>query len=184
VGQQNVPNTYWAVIFVEEPSPQTGAIMVGNNPGHTFIGVVSFANPQQPVTTVRGFYSTQRTPRLLLGDTVAGQIRDDGNHVWTVAVTWQINQQAYQRVINQFQADAAQPPNYNLFDYNCTNWAFDVLNRQTPINWRPELRQVTDLRLNNHQVLTPGQTGREIWRNPPPAQGTRLTPQQGGQGGR
>ena len=175
----NLQNTYWMVVFAEEPRPGSGQLRVGTNAGHVFIGVVDFTNPQQPATTVRGFYSTRPGPGLLRGETVAGQVRDDGMHVWSVAIGWQINQRQYQAIINRFQADTAQPPNYNLFEYNCTNWTFDVLNQEANINWRPQTRQVRDLRLNVHQTLTPGQTGWAIWQNPPPANGRRLTPPQG-----
>jgi hypothetical protein len=113
---------------------------------------------------------------------VPGQVLDDSNHVWTVAAAWQINQQQYQAIVRQFGADQARPPNYNLYSYNCTNWAFDVLNGNTNINWRPQVRNnVRGLgpnllvrRYNN--VLAPGQAGREIWGNPPPAGAIRLTP--------
>jgi VCBS repeat-containing protein len=171
VGQQNVPNTYWAVIFVEEPAPRTGLIMVGANLGHTFIGVVSFANPQQPDTTIRGFYPAVLRLNVVRGDTVPGQVLDDSRHVWTVAAAWQINQQQYQAIVRQFAADQAMPPNYNLYTYNCTNWAFDVLNGNTNINWRPRVVIAAGRR-----ALAPGQAGREIWGNPPPAGAIRLTP--------
>jgi VCBS repeat-containing protein len=182
VGQQNVPNTYWAVIFVEEPAPRTGLVMVGANLGHTFIGVVSFANPQQPDTTIRGFYPAVLRLNVAQGDTVPGQVLDDSNHVWTVAAAWQINQQQYQAIVRQFAADQARPPNYNLYRYNCTNWAFDVLNGNTNINWRPRVRNgvlgwgPNFLVRPYNNVLAPGQAGREIWGNPPPAGAIRLTP--------
>jgi hypothetical protein len=102
---------------------------------------------------------------------VPGQVVDDSNHVWTVAAAWQINQQQYQAIVRQFAVDQARPPNYNLYRYNCTNWAFDVLNGNTNINWRPRVVLAAGRR-----ALAPGQAGREIWGNPPPAGAIRLTP--------
>jgi hypothetical protein len=102
---------------------------------------------------------------------VPGQVLDDSHHVWTVAAAWQINQQQYQAIVRQFAADQARPPNYNLYTYNCTNWAFDVLNGNTNINWRPRVVIAAGRR-----SLAPGQAGFEIWGNPPPAGAIRLTP--------
>jgi hypothetical protein len=85
----------------------------------------------------------------------------------------QINQQQYQAVINRFNRDANNPPNYSVFDYNCTNWAFDVLNRETHIGWRPQLVQE---RVTGRWLLAPAQVGVELRRNPVPQNGIGLEP--------
>jgi hypothetical protein len=104
---------------------------------------------------------------------VRGIVADNSRHRWTIGAAWQINQQQYQAVINRFNRDANNPPNYSVFDYNCTNWAFDVLNRETHIRWRPQLVQE---RVTGRWLLAPAQVGVELRRNPVPQNGIRLEP--------
>jgi hypothetical protein len=176
-GGVQLVNTYWVAILAREPDPQGGALRRGGDTGHTFIAAVDFGNnPQQPNTiTIMGFGPAGQYNwwDALNNRVVRGIVADNSRHRWTIGAAWQINQQQYQAVINRFNRDANNPPNYSVFDYNRTNWAFDVLNRETHIGWRPQLVQE---RVTSRWLLAPAQVGVELRRNPVPQNGIRLEP--------
>jgi RHS repeat-associated protein len=113
----------YLVIYVEQPNPgtrdrQAGAF--GTNLGHSFIGL----RDTDKHTNVRvGFYPKDGTSLdVARGKTVSGTIKNNDQHSYNIEKDIKVTDKQYQNVVDSVKKDAANPPNFNLYNENCTDW--------------------------------------------------------------
>jgi hypothetical protein len=98
--------------------------------GHCFLQLTK-TNAFQSVTQYIGFSASQ--PVAILGATVTGKIVDNALHKYNAALTMSITPAALQTEINAVGA-IGNNPSYNIWNYNCVNYALNVLNQIRPLN--------------------------------------------------
>lgn len=102
------------------------ALIGEDNVGHSFITLTK-TNGSISVTESFGFYP-QKGYKSVFGTAVSSQIVDDGatNHEYNASLTVKVTKLQFQQIIDK--AVNKSKSDYNLKDYNCTDYAIEVFN--------------------------------------------------------
>lgn len=94
--------------------------------GHTFIQLLPDTGPQAGSKKLVYGFSTRNSAiwRALGG---YGEVQDDSNHPWTWRMCSSVSQGQYDKVQAKVARDIRSPPNYHLFDFNCTDWVLSLV---------------------------------------------------------
>lgn len=105
--------------FVVEPQPGVPFNVGQNSVGHTAIGLTKTYGDQS-ITQVVGFY-----PDATGKDRVhaPSKMADNGGLDYNVSITYQVQAFEFNAILN---AVANPPVTYDLYSYNCTNFAYDA----------------------------------------------------------
>ncbi|MFN9538962.1 MAG: hypothetical protein ACK6A8_06890, partial [Planctomycetota bacterium] len=138
--RQDEDEGYIVIIKVDQPGnggdrdPFEIDPVNGPSVGHTFIEVI---NGQTGEVTFGGLYPTNPV-NPITDPTEPGVIRDDTGHDWDVKYEVPITRDQYEILICGIEHDKANPPTYDLNDFNCTDWAIGVLGTiEIEINTNP-----------------------------------------------
>lgn len=94
------------------------------SPGHTFLQITK-TNGTQSVTQNIGFYPNA-TWKLLLAEPVQNKILDNSEHEFNASLTINITPEQLNNTINYLGNLASR--DYDIDDYNCTDFALEVFN--------------------------------------------------------
>lgn len=111
------------IIYVDQPGEGGDRdVNEGTDVGHTFIEVI---NGETGEPTTVGLYPDE--PVRPWDTEVDGEIRDDSDHPWDVQAEIEITEEQYNEIMEQFEEDRQNPPDYDLNDCNCTDYVLDLL---------------------------------------------------------
>jgi|GEM_PF-1075655 len=121
-------STFRITIYVQEPAPGTGNGTAGPfspNGGHAFIGLEQ-GNIRQQI----GFYPDQGSSQIAvgLGFEVPSELHNNGQTAVTVSKTYTVTQSQFQNAVNYINSYNPSTNQYSLYNYNCTNFVYDVAN--------------------------------------------------------
>ena len=114
--------TVTVTIYVDQPG--TGGDRDPNegfDVGHTF---VEYVDPDTGKTVTLGHYPAS-DPNL--PDDDDGTIDDDTDHDWDVKAVFKVSIADLEALDDEVDKDRNDPPDYDVFDHNCTDWAIEVL---------------------------------------------------------
>lgn len=123
-------STQSVTIYVEQPvegqpKPYRKILGVGVNPGHTFITVSQSIGGQTYRRTI-GYYPQgdvePSDPESL------GVVKDNNGLEYHVSVTFPLNSTQFTNLIQLVDHDINNTIDYDLNEYNCTDWAMDMVN--------------------------------------------------------
>jgi RHS repeat-associated protein len=114
------------VVYVRQPEPgKSTAYTVDTrgrvDAGHAFVGL---KDTDAKTESKHGFYPKTGVIPGVQPD-AKGQVRDDSNASWTVSKEYEITDEQYSAVKESIEGDIANPPDYNLDTFNCTDWVED-----------------------------------------------------------
>ncbi len=125
---------YVVIIYVDQPGeggdrdPYEGGLLRPLDVGHTFVEIV---NGETGESTTIGFYPDPADPDadgVGKGDPEdPGQIVDDSGHDWDVKAEFEITKEQYEELMEQIEKDRKDPPDYNLNEFNCTDYVLELL---------------------------------------------------------
>ena len=93
--------------------------------GHAFISLTKENASGQSITQVIGFYPVLTNPNTLLGD-VNSKIVNDEENKYSAIYSLDVNANQFRSAINK--AISLSHNSYNLYSFNCSNYAIDVFN--------------------------------------------------------
>lgn len=130
---------YTIKLCVDIPSnnnPQASSTSSGSSAGHTFLTITK-SNGASKITQSFGFYPKSEPSFLDPFGSVSSTIKDNGGNEYNAAIEMNISQSQFDLIKNN--AISKSTLQYNLGNYNCTNYAMDVFNsiRSTPITISP-----------------------------------------------
>lgn len=95
------------------------------SPGHTFLQITK-TNGNQSVTQNIGFYPNA-TWKMLLAEPVQSKIVDNGEHEFNASLKMNITSEQLNNTLNYITNLATH--DYDIDDYNCTDFALEVFNQ-------------------------------------------------------
>jgi hypothetical protein len=96
----------------------------GIDVGHTFISVID--GDTGDAMTV-GFYPEE--PVSPIDPEADGQLVDDSGHSWDVQHEYPLTEEQYEELLDLIEEAKKDPPEYDLNDNNCVDWAIDLLDQ-------------------------------------------------------
>ncbi len=106
-------------VYVAEPSKASVT-------GHAFIQLLPDAGPQAgSKKLVYGFSTRYSAVWRALGG--YGEVQDDSAHAWSWKICYATAVAQYDRVAAKIAQDTANPPDYHLFNFNCTDWVLRLV---------------------------------------------------------
>jgi hypothetical protein len=106
-------------VYVAEPSRESIT-------GHTFVQLLPDSGPQAgSKNLVYGFSTKDSAVWRALGG--AGEVQPDADHAWSWRLCSVVSANQYATAQQRITRDIAKPPNYHLFEFNCTDWALRVV---------------------------------------------------------
>lgn len=128
-GKAEKDEGYVVIIYVDQPGaggdrdPYEGnGITSDIVVGHTFVEVT---DGNTGTTVTHGLYPTggvkPNSPET------GGMVKDDTGHDWDVKYEIPVTKAEYEKIIKKIEEDKKNPPDYNLNDNNCTDWALCLL---------------------------------------------------------
>jgi RHS repeat-associated protein len=116
---------YWLIVFSSYNPTRKDA---WGDIGHAFVAIVDLQAPtQEAKVIVRGFHPKAASDALR--EACAGDLVDDTDHRVLVARGYPITKEQYDELLTFINATRANPPQYDLQDYNCTTWAIEVMKK-------------------------------------------------------
>ncbi len=101
-------------VYVQSPS-------VGSPSGHAFIQLVPSSGPQANNPNLVYGFSPQKGVFGALGGN--GSISSNATHAWDWQICYTVTAAQYNSAAAAIRGDITAPPNYNLLDNNCVDWA-------------------------------------------------------------
>jgi hypothetical protein len=106
-------------VYVAEPSKASVT-------GHAFIQLLPDSGPQAgSKKLVYGFSTRNSAVWRALGG--YGEVQDDSAHAWSWKICYATAVAQYDRVATKIRQDTAKPPDYHLFNFNCTDWVLGLV---------------------------------------------------------
>jgi hypothetical protein len=106
-------------VYVAEPSKESVT-------GHTFIQLLPDSGPQAgSKKLVYGFSTRNSAVWRAFGG--YGEVQDDSAHAWSWNICYPNRTEQYERVAAKIAQDTANPPDYHLFNFNCTDWVLRLV---------------------------------------------------------
>lgn len=124
--------TFSVKIFVEQPVPNTTETYSGSDPGHTFIEMSINDPSSTSVSQIFGYYpsgSVNPIPGPFYDITADGEIRNNGSHNYHVSASIDIDNNTFFDIVNYINLFGNNIPEYNLNDYNCTDFGINIANQ-------------------------------------------------------
>jgi len=124
----NVPDaTYKVSLAVQQPQPNTRKAFVPFQNGACDVGH-AFLIMEQNVSGVKttrsiGWYPAMECSPFFRN--VPGVINNDEGHIYHVALVQNVSGNDFMNIINEIKTDTHT--NYDLSDYNCSNWAYRMI---------------------------------------------------------
>jgi hypothetical protein len=138
-------------VYVAEPSKESIT-------GHTFVQLLPDSGPQAgSKNLVYGFSTKNSAVWRALGG--AGEVQSDATHSWSWRLCSVVNANQYATAQQRVTRDIKNPPNYHLFNFNCTDWALRVV-REARIAF-PSVPKTSN-RIRNLLVATLGKGAGEF----------------------
>jgi RHS repeat-associated protein len=113
------------VIYVQQPTPGTRQRNAGVEVGHAFIGLRDTKTHKE----VRvGFYpkgGIQTSIAAAQGESVSGTVKNNDQHTFNIEKDYKLTDKQFQAVVDSVKTDAKNPPDFNLYNYNCTDWVIE-----------------------------------------------------------
>lgn len=97
------------------------------SPGHTFLKITK-SNGSQSVTQHIGFYPESNWKTMLTPAPIKGKFVDNATHEFNASLKMNITPAELQKALTQMSY-LARFVNYDIDEYNCTDWALDVFNK-------------------------------------------------------
>ncbi|MGN6490986.1 MAG: hypothetical protein ACTHLE_03240 [Agriterribacter sp.] len=122
----NTGATYSITIYADIPvNSDAGTIAIGGQPGHTFITLTK-TNGSTTVSQTFGFYP-QQGYKSIFDSPTSSKMNDNKGHEYNASLTMpNISEASFNAAKNTALTKAASQ--YDLNDYNCTDYALDVIN--------------------------------------------------------
>ncbi|MEO6930110.1 MAG: hypothetical protein ABI151_00705 [Chitinophagaceae bacterium] len=132
----NIPDAgakYAITLHADLPDNNDPNKLVENfSPGHTFLSFTK-TNGSSSVTQVFGFYPFSG-PLTVLNLEVPSLIMDDGGHEFNSSIAIANVDASHFKAAEKLAGEYADDKDYDLNDFNCTNFALDVFNKARPGN--------------------------------------------------
>jgi hypothetical protein len=94
--------------------------------GHTFIQLLPDSGPQAgSKRLVYGFSTRGGTIWRALGG--YGEVQDDSGHAWSWRMCSAVQPDKYDLVQKRIAREIKNPPDYHLFEFNCTDWVLGLV---------------------------------------------------------
>jgi len=122
--------TYSLTIYVEQPIPNSDAPNNGTDPGHTFISmsINDPLNSDNNITQTLGFYPQDSVNPVTGNNVVDGLFVDNSGHNYHVSATINLNNSSFYQIVNQIDTLGNSTPEYDLENYNCTDFGITIAN--------------------------------------------------------
>ncbi len=92
--------------------------------GHAFVQLLPDSGPQAGSRNLTYGFSPKEVAKALTGS--PGQILNDSKHGWEWKLCKSVTVDGYDKAARAISLDRDRRPEYNLFKFNCTDWAFKI----------------------------------------------------------
>jgi hypothetical protein len=92
--------------------------------GHAFVQLLPDSGPQAGSRNLTYGFSPKEVAKALTGS--PGQILNDSKHGWEWKLCKSVTVDGYDKAARAISLDRDKRPEYNLFKFNCTDWAFKI----------------------------------------------------------
>jgi hypothetical protein len=92
--------------------------------GHAFVQLLPGSGPQAGSRNLTYGFSPTEVSKALTGS--PGQILNDSEHGWEWKLCKSVTVDGYDKAARAISLDRDKRPEYNLFKFNCTDWAFKI----------------------------------------------------------
>ena len=142
--------------------------------GHAFVQLLPDSGPQAGSRNLTYGFSPKEPAKALTGS--PGQILNDSKHGWEWKLCKSVTVEGYDKAARMISLDRDKRPEYNLFKFNCTDWAFKIA-KEAGINDLPSANALgtglldPEALANSYKKLYAEQGGRNIpggnavWKN-------------------
>jgi hypothetical protein len=75
-----------------------------------------------------GFYpkgGIQTSIAAAQGESVSGTVKNNDQHTFNIEKDYKLTDKQFQAVVDSVKTDAKNPPDFNLYNYNCTDWVIE-----------------------------------------------------------
>jgi hypothetical protein len=137
--------------------------------GHVFLEL-SKSNGSQRMVQYVGFYALSPALAFCSGQPVPSRMKDNGRHPYNARMTMQLTSAQFKTVLRSLVQNARKK--YSVYQYNCVNYALDVVNSVRLRPLRPPSVHVPGLLHTN--LITPNAVYRLLCHLPAVAKGETI----------
>lgn len=114
-------------------NPNIPWVFQGLNPGHTFL-VITKTNGNNSVTQAFGFYPVDGKANITSQSPVPSKIVDDKFHEINASISMPSIDPMSFNLIRTYAEDVFSKKEYDIINFNCSNFAIDLFNLARPTN--------------------------------------------------
>jgi RHS repeat-associated protein len=112
------------VIYIQQPVEGKNTSHVGDNVGHSFVGLRDTDTNKEVKI---GYYPKPGTSiEAAFGNDVSGAFKNNDKHGYNVRLEFKISDEQFKSLVNAAFNSTLAPNKYNIRTHNCTDWVIDL----------------------------------------------------------